>query len=96
MIYSSETMRRINPTKGIFIGDQIWLGQSAMILKSTRIWSVSGVGVISLLSGKTVPLKYMLGGNSAKLLKTEIFWDGSCVHDWTDCEKDRFEIMGGV
>lgn len=86
LIYSSETMERINPTKSIFIGDHVWLGQAAMILKGTKIGSGSVVGAMSLLSGKTVPSNTCWGGNPAKLLKTGIFWDGSCVHAWTDAE----------
>lgn len=86
LIYSAETMKRINPTKSIYIGDHVWLGQSDMILKGTEIGSGSIIGAMSLLSGKTVPSNTCWGGNPAKLVRTGVFWEGSCVHAWTDIE----------
>lgn len=86
LIYSSETMKRMNPTKSIYMGDHVWLGQSAMILKGTKIGSGSIVGAMSLLSGKTVPSNTCWGGNPAKLLRTGVFWEGACVHAWTHVE----------
>ena len=39
LIYDIETSERINFSKSIFIGDHVWLGQDAMILKGTQIGS---------------------------------------------------------
>ena len=37
LIYSCETKQRINKSKSVLIGDHVWLGQGALILKGTKI-----------------------------------------------------------
>ncbi|MBQ2904584.1 MAG: acyltransferase [Clostridia bacterium] len=83
LIYDVSTKKRVNPTKSIFIGDHVWLGQSAMILKGTEIESGSIIGAMSVVSGKKIPNNTLWAGNPAKKIKEQIFWDGSCVHSWT-------------
>ncbi len=92
LIYDSQTMQRINPTRSIFLGDHIWLGQSAMILKGTKIGSGSIIGAMSLVPGRTITSNTSWGGNPAVLLKTNVFWDGSCVHEWTDEKTELNQI----
>ncbi|MBQ2841732.1 MAG: acyltransferase [Clostridia bacterium] len=84
LIYDADTRERINPTKSIFIGDHVWLGQSAMILKGTEIESGSIIGAMSVVSGKKIPHNSSWAGNPAKKIRDKIFWEGSCVHAWTD------------
>ncbi len=84
LVYECETMQRLNPTKSIFIGEHVWVGQSAMILKGSRIGAGSIIGAMSLVAGKYIPPNTSWGGNPVKLLKEGIFWDGSCVHSWTE------------
>ena len=33
LIYSTETHERTNPSRSVFIGDHVWIGQSAIVLK---------------------------------------------------------------
>lgn len=89
LVYNAETMERINPTRSIFIGEHVWLGQSAMILKGSQIGDGSIVGAMSLVAGKKIPPNTSWGGNPARLLKEGIFWDGSCVHTWTQEKTDK-------
>lgn len=44
LIYSIDTKKRVNPSKSIFIGDNVWIGQNSLILKGTQIHSGSIVG----------------------------------------------------
>ncbi len=89
LVYSCETMERINPTQSIFIGPHVWVGQSAMILKGSRIGAGSIIGAMSLVTGKEIPPNTSWGGNPAKLLKSGIFWEGSCVHAWTEEKTEK-------
>ncbi len=92
LIYDSKTKKRINPTKSIFVGDHVWIGQSALILKGTIIGSGSIVGAMSVVSGITIPSNECWGGVSAKRLKTGVFWEGSCVHSWTELKTQKSQI----
>lgn len=84
LIYEIDSKKRINPTKSIFIGDHVWLGQSAMILKGTEIESGSIIGAMSVVSGKKIPNNSLWAGNPAKKIKENIFWDAACVHTFTE------------
>lgn len=86
LVYDIGTRERINPTKSIYIGDHVWVGQSAMILKGTQIDSGSIIGAMSLVSGKKIPANTSWAGNPVRLLRDNIFWEGSCVHAWTDTQ----------
>ena len=84
LIYDAKTKARINPTKSIFIGDHVWLGQDSIVLKNTKIHSGSIIGAKALVSGKTIPSQTIWGGNPAKQIRDGIIWDPRCVHAWTD------------
>lgn len=83
LIYDSNTFKRLNYSKSVYIGDHIWVGQNAMILKGTNIDSGSIIGAQSVVSNKTINNNTIWAGNPAKKVKENIFWDGKCVHLWT-------------
>lgn len=80
LIYDCESGKRINPTKSVYIGDHVWLGQNTCILKGTRIDSGSIVGANSVITGKSIGHNSIWAGNPAKKIKDNIFWDATCVH----------------
>lgn len=84
LIYSTQNDQRINLSRSIFIGDHVWIGQDAFLLKGTRIDSGSIIGAMSLVAGKQIPHNESWGGNPCKRIKENVFWDGSCVHRWDD------------
>lgn len=84
LIYHTKTKERLNPSKSIFIGDHVWLGQNAMILKGTRIGSGSIIGAGSVLSNKQVPSNTTFAGSPARLTKEDTFWIGYSVHPWNE------------
>ena len=84
LIYDCETKLRANPSKSVFLGDHVWIGQGAMLLKGTEIDSGSIVGGMSLVSGKKIPHNTAWAGNPAKQVREGIFWDGACVHFWAE------------
>lgn len=83
LVYSAETKMRINPSKSVFLGDHVWIGQEAMLLKGAKIYSGSILGAQSVLAGKTVESNSSYAGNGAKRIAKDIFWDSPCVHAWT-------------
>ena len=82
LIYSCRSMERINPSRSIFLGDHVWVGQNVMLLKGSQVDSGSIIGAGAVLSGKAVPHNAIYAGNPAKEIRRGIFWEGSCVHSW--------------
>ena len=84
LIYDTKTKERLNYSKSIYIGDHIWLGQNALILKGTQIGSGSIIGANSVLSNKIIPSNTTFAGSPARLTKENTFWIGYSVHPWTE------------
>lgn len=64
---------RINPAKSIYIGNHIWIGDNATILKGVTIGSDSVIGLNSLVT-KSIPNNCVAAGNPAKVIKSNIKW----------------------
>lgn len=91
LIYDIESHKRINPSKDIFIGDHVWIDQDVLLLKGSTIGSGSIIGAGCLLSSKRVHSNSSWGGVPASCLREGVFWDGRCVHGWTqkDTKKNK-------
>lgn len=88
LIYSCETHERINPSKNILIGDHVWIGQGSLVLKGSTISSGSIIGANSTVSGKLIPSNQSWAGAPAKKIAENIFFDGACVHNWTEAQTE--------
>ena len=88
LIYNSINGKRRNPTRSIFVGDHVWIGQSVMLLKGTRIDSGSIIGAMSVASG-TVSHNSVYRGNPLQKMGDSVFWDGASVHKWNQEDTDR-------
>lgn len=84
LIFDSESGKRINKTKSVFIGDHVWVGQYVDILKNTRIDSGSIVGASSVVAGKSISYNTIWVGNPSRKIKSGIFWDKTCVHGFRE------------
>ncbi len=89
LIYSCETGQRINPTKSIYIGDHVWIGQSVFLLKGTQIDSGSIIGAMAVVSGKKIGHNSSWAGNPVRKVSDSVFWDGVCVHLWKEAETEK-------
>ncbi|MBR6509596.1 MAG: hypothetical protein IKT38_03220 [Clostridia bacterium] len=65
---------RINPSKNIILGDRIWVGQRASILKGSVIRDDSVVSFGAIVTKAFDTPNAIIGGVPAKLLKDGISW----------------------
>ena len=86
LVYSVADKKRRNFSKSIFLGYHVWIGQSAMILKGSKIHSGSIVGALSVVANKEILSNTSWAGNPSQEITQGIFWDGTCVHGWTDTQ----------
>ena len=70
---------RLNVSKDVVIGDHVWLGNQALILKGSSIKNGVVVGARAVFSGDSLE-NSVYAGNPAKLLKSDIFWDRSSLN----------------
>lgn len=90
LIYDTKTKERLNHSKSIYVGDHVWLGQNALILKGTQIGSGSIIGANSVLSNKIVPSNTTFAGSPARLTKEDTFWIGYSVHPWDEETTEKY------
>ncbi len=89
LVYSIDSKERLNLSKSIFLGDHVWVGQAAMLLKGTEIHSGSIIGAMALVANKKISSNTSWGGNPAKQISSDIFWSSECVHQWTKKETEK-------
>ena len=92
MIYSIETLNRTNEGRSIFIGDHVWIAARVALLKGTRIHSGSIIGSDAVVSGKEIFSNTIWGGNPARLIKSNIFFDKTGTHALTNIQIPAFSI----
>lgn len=93
LIYSCETKQRINKSKSVLIGDHVWLGQGALILKGTKIGSGSILGGGAVVSNKSVFSNASAVGNPAKIVAKNIFFSKESVHNFNKNQTEEFSVM---
>ena len=74
LIYSADSMERVNISKSVFIGDHVWVGQDVILLKGSQIASGSIIGAKAVVSGQTIPSNTVWAGNPIKLISNNKFW----------------------
>ena len=72
-IYDKNTNQRINEGKSINIGNHVWLGMRAIILKGVNIEDNSIVAAGSIVT-KDVKANTIVSGNPVKQIKDNIYW----------------------
>lgn len=65
---------RINPSQAIVIGNRVWLGQRAVVLKGATIADDSIVSFGAVVTKKFVEGNAILAGVPARVVKTDIKW----------------------
>lgn len=80
LIYDSYTKKRLNNSKGILIGDHVWIGQQALLLKGTEIASGSIIGAASVVANKRIPSNCIYAGNPVRKIRENVFFHSDTVH----------------
>ena len=73
-IYNSSG-ERINTAKDVFIGEHVWIGYRATLLKGTRIADGSIIGTGSIANKTFMQQNCVIVGNPAKVVKENIIWN---------------------
>lgn len=81
IIYNVDR-KRINPSKSVYIGDHVWCGQNAYILKGSRIGSGCIIGGGAVVPSKKLKSNAIYAGNPVRLVKTDVFHSKSSVHEF--------------
>ncbi|EFG29235.1 acyltransferase [Fusobacterium periodonticum] len=72
-IYDKSTNKRINEGNSVKIGNHVWLGMRAVILKGVNIDDNSIVAGGSIVT-KDVMSNTIVSGNPAKQIKENVYW----------------------
>lgn len=75
-IFDKKTGMRINYSRDVIIGDNVWLANKVTVLKGVSIGSGSVVGIGSVVSTNITDNSIAVGV-PAKVVKTDILWDRS-------------------
>ncbi len=73
-IVDTETMEAINPGKNITIGNHVWIGERAMILKNNKIADDVIVAAGSIVTKNLDESHTIYAGNPAKAVKHGVTW----------------------
>ncbi len=74
-VLNAETGLRINPSKDIIIGNHVWVGNGASILKGSEVGDDCIVSSKAVLTGKHYPPQSILAGMPAVVKKMGVSWN---------------------
>lgn len=74
-IIDCQTNMRINPSEDIVIGDHVWIGANATILKGVTIAKDNIVGNRALVTKSCMEGNCVIVGVPAKIVKRNVTWD---------------------
>lgn len=74
-VLDAESGKRINHSRDIVLGDRVWLGRGACILKGAEIASDSIVGAYAVVTRQYRESGCAIAGNPAVIVKKGVKWD---------------------
>lgn len=72
-VYDVDSGERVNPDASVVIGDHVWLGKQAFVLKGASIGSGSVVGARAVVGGQIDPLSVCVGV-PARVVRRNATW----------------------
>ena len=76
-IYDAETsacLNKVQTGNGIDIGDHVWIGKGATILKNAAVADNSIIGTQAVVTKRFSEQNSVVAGNPAKIVKRSIKW----------------------
>ncbi len=73
-IYDTETGQRINKAGDVILGDRVWVGVRATLLKGTQVADGCIVGACAVVAKPLMEPKSLYIGNPPRLLRGNIHW----------------------
>lgn len=70
----NERGERTNYSRNITIGNHVWIGTRAMVLKGSNIGAHSVIGAAAVVSGDFQETGNALAGNPARVVRTGVTW----------------------
>ena len=77
-IVDLETRTRINPGGDVHLGDHVWLGVRAVVLKGVEIGPGSVIGAGAVVS-RSIPANCIAVGVPARVVRRKITWHRACA-----------------
>lgn len=74
-IFDKDTKTNLDNSKGIIIGNHVWIGENSYILKRAAIPNNSIVGSASVVTKKFDEDNIVIAGNPAKICRKNIMWE---------------------
>jgi len=71
--------QRINASQNVVLGDHVWIGQNAFLLKGVEIEDGCVVGACSVVTKSFDVKNAIIAGNPAKVIKTDISWERELI-----------------
>lgn len=88
-VYDLDSGRRINGARSVTIGDHVWLGSDARILKGAVVGRGCIVGARAVVGGRVEPC-CAVGGNPAKVIRRNVGWNSQMVARMPEDRLSRF------
>lgn len=84
LIYDSLSKERINLSASVFVGDHVWIGQNALLLKGTKIGSGTIIGAATCVANKKIVSNVSVAGSPARVIRENVFFLHNNVSNWTN------------
>ena len=73
-IFDMKERRRINTARSVIIGNKVWIGENAKILKGANIESNCIIGAGSIVTGQILKSNSVYAGVPARKIKGNVEW----------------------
>ncbi|MGO4588487.1 acyltransferase [Paenarthrobacter sp. 2TAF44] len=92
LVYSVDSHQRVNPSASIWVGDHVWLGEDALLLKGARVGSGSILAARCLVT-KRIPSNSTAAGVPARTVGDGIFWARPSVHSFNVEQTEQSQVL---
>ncbi len=94
-IYDVDSGDRVNPDEQIYIGDHVWLGKQAIVLKGASVGSGTVVGTRAVVSGVVPPLSVCVGV-PARVVRSNATWTRTVGKGRLDLDDRAMSVVRSV